>query len=115
MGLDGMLDYGQAKTTAAGIARPILMNTVKALKNVRLIAKWHTWAIVMHSNDRFATVTMGFNHHIDAGLPPMLKRIINQIVNHLLNAKGIRFHPRQILRDVDFYLCRDLANPGWRY
>jgi CRISPR/Cas system type I-B associated protein Csh2 (Cas7 group RAMP superfamily) len=77
MGLDGMLYYRQTKPAATGISRPILVNTIKALEKVRLIAKRHTRPIVMHRDNRFATVAMGFNHHVDTGLSPMLKRIIN--------------------------------------
>jgi len=112
MGLDGMLYYRQAKTATTGISRPILVNTIKALEKVRLVAKWHTRPIVMHSYDHFPPVAVSFDNHVDTELTPVLKRIINEIVDHLLNPERICFNPRQTPSDVNFYFCRDLANVG---
>src|SRR6516164_6430886 len=76
MGLYCMLHDREPKTAPSGISRSVLVNTVKALKNVRLIAEWDTRSVVVDRHNRFATVGANFDQYADTRFAPVFKRII---------------------------------------
>jgi hypothetical protein len=94
MGLNRMLYDREPKTAPTGVSRSVLVNAIKTLKNVRLIAKWHTRPVVMDRHDRIATVSANFDHYANTRLTPVLKRVIYEIKEHLLDAESVRFDPR---------------------
>jgi len=86
------------------------MNTIKTLKKVWLIAEWHTRPIIVDCHDRLATVSANFDQDADTRLTPVLKRIIYQIKEHLLDTESVGFHPWRMLRHIDLNFRRDLVN-----
>ena len=110
VGLYCMLYDREPKTAPPGISRSVLVNTVKTLKKMWLIAEWHTRPVVVDCYDRFATVGANFDQYADARLAPVFKRIVDQIKEHLFDAESVRFHPRWMLGHTELYLRRDLVN-----
>ena len=94
MGLYCMLYDREPKTAPPGVSRSVLVNTVKTLKKMWLIAEWHTRPVVVDRHDRFPTVGANFDQYADTRLAPVLKRIIYQVKEHLLDAESVRFDPR---------------------
>ena len=106
-----MFDDGQAKTGSAGVSRPVLVNAVKTLENMGLVAERDTHAIVVHTNLNGIPIAANLESHSNGRLATVLQRVVHQIVKCLLYPKGVGLNPWRTLRCVDRHCGAEFSDP----
>src|SRR3974377_526861 len=89
VGLHRMFDDRQAKTGATGVPRPVLVDAVETLENMRLVALGGTTPPVVHNDTNRTAIAANLKGDLNGRRAAMLQGVIHQIVKRLFYSKSV--------------------------
>ena len=91
MGLNDIFDDGKPEAGAARFTRTIFVHAVKALENMFLVLARNTRAVVGDLHVKIRSVALDVKLHGESGAVAVFERVLEEIEENLLEARGIGF------------------------